>query len=242
MANRERPFAVFDVDGTIIRWQLFHAVVDTLAKSGKIDPEKFKNAKSARMVWKNRTAASSFKDYELALINVHEEALKSISYDDYMAAIQAVFEEYKDQTYTFTRDLIKELKTKDYLIFAVSGSQQEIVKLLADHLGFDDYAGSQLEVVNGKFTGKSSAIHAAQKPLVLAKLVKKHHATYEHSYAVGDTDRDSLMLAEVQHPIAFNPNRELFELAKSKGWPVVVERKNVIYRLEPENKTYRIWT
>ncbi len=27
-----QPFAVFDIDGTIIRWQLYHALADELAK------------------------------------------------------------------------------------------------------------------------------------------------------------------------------------------------------------------
>ena len=33
-----RPFAVFDIDGTIIRWQLYHALADELA-SLRIDRE-----------------------------------------------------------------------------------------------------------------------------------------------------------------------------------------------------------
>ena len=34
-------FAVFDIDGTLIRWQLYHAIADELAKSGHIDAETY---------------------------------------------------------------------------------------------------------------------------------------------------------------------------------------------------------
>jgi phosphoserine phosphatase len=36
----------------------------------------------------------------------------------------------------------------------------------------------------------------------------------------------------VRTPIAFNPNRSLFEVARRRGWPIVVERKDVIYNLQ----------
>ena len=36
----------------------------------------------------------------------------------------------------------------------------------------------------------------------------------------------------VQTPIVFNPNHSLFEVAHRRGWPIVVERKDVIYNLQ----------
>jgi phosphoserine phosphatase len=39
-------------------------------------------------------------------------------------------------------------------------------------------------------------------------------------------------LEMVHTPIAFNPNRSLFEVARRSSWPIVVERKDVIYNLQ----------
>jgi phosphoserine phosphatase len=49
--------------------------------------------------------------------------------------------------------------------------------------------------------------------------------------ARGDTESDIPMLELVEIPIAFNPNKKLFEHAKARGWRTVVERKDVIYEL-----------
>jgi hypothetical protein len=38
-------------------------------------------------------------------------------------------------------------------------------------------------------------------------------------------------LERVSTPVAFNPNRALFEVALETRWPLVVERKDVIYNL-----------
>jgi phosphoserine phosphatase len=49
---------------------------------------------------------------------------------------------------------------------------------------------------------------------------------------VGDTESDIPFLKLVDRPICFNPNRKLYAAAKRHGWKVVVERKDVIYKIE----------
>jgi hypothetical protein len=44
-----------------------------------------------------------------------------------------------------------------------------------------------------------------------------------------DTLSDVGFLELVWTPIAFNPNRSLFEVAQRRGWPIAVERKDVSY-------------
>lgn len=235
-----RKFAVFDIDGTVIRWQLYHAIVDNLAKAGLVQPSAIASVKAARMTWKKRTSDDSFKDYEREIVRQHDASVLNISHSDYLRVVQKVFDEYKDQTYTYTRDLIRELKAKNYLLFAISASQIEIVELLASYYGFDDFAASVYEVKNGKFTGRKDVLFGDRKPLALARLVKKHNASYENSIAVGDSDSDIPMLKAVAGPIAFNPNKLLFQTASTKNWPVVIERKNMIYKLQPTASGYKL--
>src|SRR5579862_3137181 len=137
-----RPFAVFDIDGTLIRWQLYHALTDELASRGHIQPESYQAMRDARLEWKKR-ANSSFRDYEIEVIKVYEAVLKTLDFKQFDEAVEAVFDEYKDQVYTYTRDLIAKLKAKNYLLFAISGSQTEVVAKVADYYGFDDYVGTE---------------------------------------------------------------------------------------------------
>ncbi|HEY5152388.1 MAG TPA: HAD family phosphatase [Candidatus Saccharimonadales bacterium] len=233
-----RSFAVFDIDGTIIRWQLYHALADELARRGHLDPIQFQKVRESRMNWKKRT--DSFTAYEQTLVNLIRVAIIGISVDDLRQACKSVLAEYRDQVYTYTRDLIKELQAKDYLLFAISASQSEIVGMLADYYGFDDYGGSTYETRNGYFTGKNEVLLSERKPIYLKELIKKHGAVQAGSIAVGDSQSDIPMLSAVEQPTAFNPTRELFEHARQAGWPIVIERKNMVYRLEPRDGTYRL--
>jgi HAD superfamily hydrolase (TIGR01490 family) len=240
--NASRKFAVFDIDGTLLRWQLFHAIVDELGKHGHIPKPAYDKALAARMVWKGRTGKNSFKSYEKEMVAAYSQAINKLLVSDFMSAIESVFGEYKDQVYTYTRNLLRELKAKGYLLFAISGSQAEVVKMLADYYGFDASVGSTYERSGDRFTGQCHILTYQKKNTALAYLVSRFGATNEGSIAVGDSEGDIPILSLVEHPIAFNPSQSLFDHARNHAWEVVIERKNVTYRLVPKDGQYILAT
>jgi HAD superfamily hydrolase (TIGR01490 family) len=238
--SEARPFAVFDIDGTLIRWQLYHAVADNLVRLGYIAPVKFQAIKDARMVWKRRESSESFQQYEMELVKRYVGIMSEITVEQFEKAARAVFDEYKDQIYTYVRNLISQLKKDGYLVFAISGSQVQIVKMIAEYYGFDDFVSRVDEQKNNKFTGQSTT-PIFNKDTVLKELISKHGANLKSSTAVGDSASDIKMLEIVERPIAFNPERKLFEHAKKQGWKIVIERKNVVYQLESgQNGRYEL--
>lgn len=234
-----RSFAVFDIDGTIIRWQLYHAIGDALAKKGIIDAAAFETVRAARMNWKRRSGQEQFHEYEATLVKAFDQALPGLDVGVLGEVAAAVFEEYKDQVYTYTRDLIRQLKPQKYLLFAVSGSPDIIVKMLADYYGFDDYAATNYPSKNGRYTG-TKELSLGKKPELLQGLIDKHGARLKDSLAVGDSESDIDMLAMVDQPIAFNPSKQLYSFAKQRQWPIIIERKNVVYHLEYDNGSYHL--
>lgn len=229
-----KKYAVFDIDGTLIRWQLYHAVVNELGKKGIIPEEKAKQIKQSRMRWKRRESDNAFHEYEMTLIELFESSLKSISPEDLDKTINEVAEEYKSQVYVYTRNLVNELKGKGYFMIAISGSHEEIIKHVAENYGFDDWVGSRHERDDEGFTGEKF-VASLNKKQILNMLINKHNLSSEDSYGVGDTANDAPILEMVENPIAFNPNKALYELAKGKGWKIVIERKNVCYELTKNN-------
>jgi HAD superfamily hydrolase (TIGR01490 family) len=234
-----RSFAVFDIDGTVIRWQLYHAINDALAQKGIIDKQAFDHVRAARMDWKRRSGEESFHDYEQALVEVFERTLAGLSVHDLSVAAEEVFDEYKDQVYTYTRDLIRSLKARDYLLFAISGSPDIIIEKLAQYYGFDDYAASHYESKGDRFTG-NTIISIGKKAQLLQQLIDKHQAKLSGSIGVGDGEGDIAMLNMVEQAIAFNPSKKLITHATEHHWPIIVERKNVIYTLNYQNGTYQL--
>jgi HAD superfamily hydrolase (TIGR01490 family) len=232
-----KNLAVFDIDGTLIRWQLYHASADSLVKLGFVNAAEYEAIKNARRAWKRREEGATFKSYEQKLVDGYNSMLLNLTTEQFEQAAEAVFSEYKDQSYTYTRDLIKKLKAGGYLLFAISGSQAEIIAKIAKHWGFDDFKASEFERADGHFTGKVTH-YLAKKDEALAELIKKHGASQTGSIAVGDSLSDVKILEAVERPIAFNPEKELFDYARLRGWRIVIERKNMIYELESKSGRY----
>jgi HAD superfamily hydrolase (TIGR01490 family) len=232
-----KRFAAFDIDGTLVRWQLYHAIASELAGQGLFTPEQLATIEDARTKWKNRTHEDSFKTYEQELVNAYSKAMLNLDVDRFNHAAEAVFNEYKDQIYIYTKGLIKQLKEEGYLLFAISGSQTEVVEKIAHYYGFDDYLGTLFEQKDGHFTGAAKIARSA-KDKALQRLAAKHNASYEGSIAVGDSLSDVPMLAAVERPIAFNPEKRLFAHARDHGWDIVVERKNTVYELRDDDGIY----
>lgn len=69
------------------------------------------------------------------------------------------------------------------------------------------------------------------KKKVVERACIKNNLTLEGSVGVGDTESDIPFLKMMERPIAFNPSMKLYLAAKKNAWEVVVERKDVIYKL-----------
>lgn len=232
-----KPFAVFDIDGTLIRWQLYHVIVDRLAKEGALGESAYSELHKARMEWKRRTHPEVFKDYERTLINLYEKGLHNISTDIFDHLVTSVIDEYKDQTYVYTRRLARDLKTQGYMLFVISGSHHELIEQVAKYYEFDDWIGTNYERSGGGFSGQKQ-VGSHDKKTSLHKLAEKHNLSFADSIAIGDSASDIPMLEAVEKPIAFNPDRALFEAANTYGWNIIIERKNMIYELEQSSGVY----
>lgn len=224
-----KKFAAFDIDGTIFRWQLYHEMFDALLTEQVIAPSDAERVLAAREDWRKRER--SYHDYEMILMEVMEEAIVGLRDDRFHTIANEILVKKGHHVYTYTTKLLKDLQAKGYVIIAISASHQQLVDAFCRLHNIDIAIGRKYEVVQGKITAKSEYVHG-RKHLLLRRIVKEHGLTWEDSYAVGDSGGDSSMLARVEHPIAFNPNNDLQTEAMKHGWPIVLERKSIAYRLE----------
>lgn len=225
-----KKIAFFDLDGTLFRWQLFHALVYELKNRGLFTQEETDELDAKLVDWQARRI--SWHDYEMPVVRAIRSQLPSISPEDFEAAALAVVEQSSDKVYRFTKQLAVTLKTEGYTIVAVTGSHQEIAEPFAGLYGFDDTIGVIEERVDGKFTGQRVREVFTDKARLVREYVEQHGYTWQDSLAIGDSYGDTPMLELVERPIAFNPSEELLEVAEAKDWEIVIERKTVAYHLQ----------
>jgi len=142
--------------------------------------------------------------------------------------------------YKYSRNQIEYHKKQNHKVFFISGSPDFLVSRMAKKYGATDYRGSIYKVDSqNKFTGEIVKMWDSEsKQKVLDGLIKEYDVDLENSYAYGDTTGDFSMLKVIGNPVAINPNRDLLLSIKndeelSKKTTIIVERKNVIYKLSP---------
>lgn len=233
----KRKFAVFDIDGTIFRSGLYRELSFELINMG-IFPKKIVEEATAKLTeWQHRVHENAFEEFEMVLTTFLDQELTHLKISDYEAAVEKVFSGKSDDVYVYTRELVKQLKDEGYFLVAISGSQVELVEPFAQKYGFDTWVGQQWERGGEYFTGNMTKTHTG-KDKILERIIREHGLTLEDSWGVGDSNGDVGILSMVEHPVAFCPTHELMEKAIANSWKIVIERKNVIYELEPQDGSF----
>ena len=231
LKRKKQKVAVFDIYGTLFRSSLLIEVVDALIQEGIFPMTAQQEYDRAFQAWLDRKG--SYGDYIIDVVKVFSKYLKGVSYAEFLRIAERTALIHQNRLYRFTRDLVRDLKKKDYYLLAISQSPKTILDGFCKELGFDKVYGTIYESdANEVMTGKTLFTDLmADKGKVLLRAVEKENLTLTGSVGVGDSETDIPFLKMVNRPICFNPNQKLYTHAKRVGWKVVVERKDVIYTI-----------
>lgn len=232
--------AFFDIDGTLYREGLITEIFKKLIKSEVIEQQRWYNEVRDKYIkWDKRMG--NYDDYLIKMADIYTEAIKGLHKTQIEFIARKVIEQKGDRVYTFTRDRIKWHINQGHKVITISGSPIELVRAMSIKHNFDDYIGS-VYITDDKdtFTGEIEPMwDSISKKKAIENFVNKYNIDLSKSYAYGDTAGDFTMLKSVANPVAINPTKEL--ITKLKEDPltntksmIIVERKDMIYRLKPE--------
>jgi HAD superfamily hydrolase (TIGR01490 family) len=236
---KKTKLAIFDIDGTIFRKNLHFELINELSYLGVFPKEVRNKLTEIYSSWLEHTG--TYEDYKRALVDMYSEYLPGVRVDDVIKAAKIVIPFHAKRTYVFSEELIKKLRSENYYLMVISGSPIEIVEEYNSHyLHFDYVYGSVYEKdEDGKYTGKAEYEPVRFKGKVVQEFIRDNGFSLVDSYGVGDTESDASFLQHVDNPIAFNPNQNLKTLAEQNGWRIIVEKKDVIYEVQPHARINR---
>lgn len=226
-----RKVAIFDIDGTIFRSSLLIELVEVFIEMELFPVSARAEYEKEKVKWLDREG--DYEAYIMAVVNVFMKNIKGMPYSEFLRASKHVVARYRHRTYVYTEDLIKKLKKDGYFLLAISKSPKGTLDFFCKDIGFDKTYGILYETGPTEcFTGNIVDEHLiANKANIVRRAVEKEGLTMEGSVGVGDTEGDISFLELVERPVCFNPNQKLSRHAKRMGWEIVVERKDVIYKL-----------
>jgi len=117
---------------------------------------------------------------------------------------------------------VQEHQAQGHAIALLSGSLSLLLAPLQEGLGADWLIATELQRVNGQFTGAIAGLHprGPNKLRLLQELSRTHGFDLSQAYAYGDHIQDSYLFRSIGHPVAVNPSWRLKRRARKHRWPI----------------------
>lgn len=195
IGRRAKRLVVIDVDSTLVQ----HEVIDLLADEADCAEE---------VAAITAAAMAGELDFESAL----RERVQLLAGLDESALLRA----WERLTLTpGARTFIRTLKRLGFRTAVVSGGFTAVTDELRRELGIDHAFANELEIVDGRLTGKLSGpiIDRSRKAEILAEVAALDGIPLEQTVAIGDGANDLDMLALAGLGIAFNAKPVVQEAA-----------------------------
>ncbi|MEK9624055.1 MAG: HAD-IB family hydrolase [Halieaceae bacterium] len=208
--------AVFDFDGTIISGYSATAFLKDQIARGEIAP--------ADLIQLTQ-AATRFGIGSLgfsALMAVHAQYLAGRSEADYIANSERLFRRaIAKLIYPEARQLIEAHRAAGHSIAIISSATPYQVLPAAKDLGIEDIYASDLEVVDGQFTGGvvTPTCFGQGKVDAAERFIEKQGSDLGRCFFYSDSTDDIELLDVAGQPVVLNGSRELKAIARESGWP-----------------------
>jgi phosphoserine phosphatase len=195
IARRAKRLIVFDVDSTLIQQEVIEMLA---ARAGALDAVAAITDAAMRG---ELDFAESLHQRVGTLAGLPAEVLDEVAQDVELTA--------------GARTTIRTLRRLGYHVGVVSGGFRQVIEPLAHELMLDFVAANELEIVDGKLTGRvvGQIVDRAGKAKALRDFAHQVGVPMAQTVAVGDGANDIDMLAAAGLGVAFNAKPALREVA-----------------------------
>ncbi len=216
--EKRRVAAFFDVDGTLLRVQSGTLYIGYLRRRGLMDLSDL-----LRIYW-------AYVTYRLGMLNIR--SLASVTSRWLAGRLEAeVADHCRDWYETEVRhyfrphvvEKVREHQQAGHVVALLTGGTRYLNDLIAAELGIEHVVASELEVVDGRFTGRAiTPLCYGEGKLVHAlRFAEEQGLRLEDSYFYTDSITDLPVLERVAHPCPVAPDPRLRIEARQRGWPVI---------------------
>lgn len=122
--------------------------------------------------------------------------------------------------YPQARERLDWHRTQGHRCLVISATGEHLVRPIAHYLGVEDAIGVQVEVVNGRYSGRPEGVFSFQQGKVvrLGHWLREHNVEPDFCYGYSDSSNDLPLLEHVDEAAVVNGNEALNAIAAERGW------------------------
>lgn len=213
--------AFFDVDNTMVQGaSIVHFARGLAAR------KYLKTSDLADFAWKQVKFRVSGKESSSDVASGREKALSFVAGRSTAELAQLGEEIYDeiiaDKIWPGTLALAQMHLEAGQQVWLVTATPVELAQVIAKRLGLTGALGTVAESEDGKFTGRlvGDILHGTGKAHAVRTLAVREGLNLKRCSAYSDSHNDVPMLSLVGTAVAINPDSDLREFAKNRGWEI----------------------
>ena len=211
--------AIFDLDNTLIAGDSDHSWGEFLVDQNIVDRQLYKKMND-----------KFYADYESGCLDIFAYLEFSVE-----PLTQFSLQELDILHQQFMRDVIEPMKLDQAetlinhhrqagdRILVITSTNRFIVEPICKSLGINEIIATDLQIIDGKYTGKVDGTPTFKEGKVerFNQWLKEQNTNNQGSYFYSDSINDMPMLLEVTYPIAVDPDPALRKEAESRHWEII---------------------
>lgn len=211
--------AIFDLDNTLIAGDSDHGWGEFMVEKNLVDAKYYKEMNDKFYADYESGCLDIFAYLEFSLeplTKIPREKLKRL-HQEFMSNVIAPMKLKKAE------QLIKAHRDAGDRLLVITSTHRFIVEPICQSLGIDEIIATDLEEIDGKFTGKVSGTPTFKegKVIRLNQWLIEQGEINKQSYFYSDSINDLPLLLEVANPIAVDPDSALRKEAESRNWKII---------------------
>jgi len=211
--------AIFDLDNTLLGGDSDLLWGEYLSEHGYIDKEHHQN--------EHQRYYDDYKAGKLDINEFLEFQLRPLAENDVDTLLkwrdEYLEEKIKPIILKKATALLVDHEQQGHQLLIITATNHFLTEPIADLLGVNNLIASNVEFIDGEYTGKPIGVpsYATGKVVRLNEWLHNQNKSLEESWFYSDSHNDIPLLKYVDHPIIVDPDDLLKQEAEKEGWPVI---------------------
>ena len=216
----KKNLAIFDLDNTILNGDSDYSWINFLIDIGYVDKDEYekKNQYFYDKYYEGKLDYDEWAEFALSTIKgKRPEEIENLLNKFLSSVIEPMINIYA------LRLLHNHYHNNDVMLLA-SATNSVIVTPIAKRLGFKNIVATEVEIVNGVYSGKlqnTPALGEGKLQKVREWMRRNDFSDFKNTIFYSDSINDFPLLLAVNKAVAVNPDNKLREECKKRSWEIV---------------------
>jgi len=216
----KKNLAIFDLDNTILNGDSDYSWINFLIDIGYVDKDEYekKNQYFYDKYYEGKLDYDEWAEFALSTIKgKRPEEIENLLNKFLSSVIEPMINIYA------LRLLHNHYHKNDVMLLA-SATNSVIVNPIAKRLGFENIVATEVEIVNGVYSGKfqnTPALGEGKLQKVREWMRRNDFSDFKNTTFYSDSINDLPLLLAVNKAVAVNPDNKLREECEKRSWEIV---------------------